>query len=35
MKGAKRYKLPIIKSVSPGDVMYRMLALVDNTVLHV
>lgn len=28
-------KLPVIRQVSSGDVMYRMVALVNNTVLYI
>ena len=34
VKGVKRYKLPVIKQVSPGDVMYSMATIVHKTVLH-
>ena len=32
--GVKRYKLPVIKQVSPGDVTYSMSAIVDDITLH-
>ena len=35
VKGVERYKLQIIKKVSPGDVMYSMVTIVNNTVLYI
>lgn len=35
MKGLKRYKLSVIKEVSPGDVMYTMVTTVNITELHI
>lgn len=32
-EGVERYKLPIVKQVSPGDTMCHMVGLVNNTVL--
>ena len=29
----KRYELPLIRCISPGVVMYRMVTIVNNTVL--
>ena len=31
-KGVKRYKLPVIKQISHGGVMYSMVTEVNNTV---
>ena len=28
------YKLPVIRGISSGDLMYNMVTVVDNTVLH-
>lgn len=33
VKGSK-VKLPVIKQISPGDVMYDMVTIVNNAVLH-
>lgn len=33
--GVKRYKLSFIKQVSPGDVMYSMMTIVNNTVFYI
>ena len=35
VKVVKRYKLPIIKLVSPGDVTYSMMTTVNKTVLYI
>ena len=35
LKVVKRYKLPVIKSVSPRNVMYSMATKVNNTVLNI
>ena len=35
VKGVKRYRLPVIKEVSPGDVIYSMLTMVNNTEVYV
>ena len=36
VKGVKSYyKLPVIKKISPGDVMYSIVNIVTNTVLHI
>ena len=34
MKVVKSYKLPVTKYVSSRDVIYRMVTMVDNTVLY-
>lgn len=34
-EGVNRYKFPGIKRISPGDVMYSMVTIVNNTVLHI
>ena len=31
----KRYKLPVLFLISPGDVMYSMETIVNNTVLYI
>ena len=31
----RRYKRPIIKWISPGDIIYGMVTAVSNTVLHI
>lgn len=33
--GVKRYKPPDVKSVSPGDVKYSLVIIVNNTVLRI
>ena len=35
VKGVKRYKLPVIEYISPGDVMCSVVTLVNNTVSHI
>lgn len=30
-----RYEVPVVKSVSPGDVMYSMVTMINNTVLYI
>lgn len=35
VKRVRRYKFPDIKYVSHGDVLYSMVTLVNNTVLHI
>ena len=35
VKGIKRYKPSIIKEISHGDVMYSMMIIVSNIILHV
>ena len=35
MKGVERYKLLVIKQRSHGDVIYTMLAIINNIVLHI
>ena len=35
IKGIKRYKLLVIRSITSGDVMYSMVTLVINTVLNI
>ena len=32
--GVKRYKFPVIKGKSHGDVRYSMVTIVSNTILH-
>ena len=34
VEGVKRQEIPGVKAVSHGDVMYRVVAIVNNTVLH-
>ena len=34
MKGVNRYRLPVLKEVSPGDMMYSTLTLVTNTKVY-
>ena len=34
VEGVKRQEIPGVKEVSHGDVMYRVVAIVNNTVLH-
>ena len=34
VKGVKMYKLPVDK-ISPGDLMYSMATIDNNTILHV
>lgn len=31
--GQKGYKLPVIREISPGDVMYSMASILNETVL--
>lgn len=31
----KRYKLPVIRQISPGNVTYSMTTIVNNTVLYI
>ena len=35
MKVVKRYKLPIIKEISPGDVTCIMMTIINSTILHI
>lgn len=35
VKGVRRYKLPVIKKISPRNVMHSMATTADNTVLRV
>ena len=35
MKGLKKYKLPVIKLLSHGDVMDSMMPKVNNVVLYI
>ena len=35
MKEGRRFKLPVIKYIWHGDVMYSMVSVVNNTVLHI
>ena len=35
VKRVKRYILPVIKLKSHGDIMYGMVTIVNNTVLHI
>lgn len=35
VKVAKRYKLPIIKEISPGDVTCIMMTVINSTILHI
>ena len=34
MKGVKRYKLPVRREISPGDVMYNMMTIVNNCIVY-
>lgn len=34
-KWVKMYELPVIKEISPGEVTYSMVTIVNKTVLHV
>ena len=34
-RGVQRYKLPIIRSVSPGDIIYSMVTIVNYVVVVV
>lgn len=34
VKGVTRYKLPVIRSISPGAVTHSMVARVNKSVLH-
>ena len=34
-KRSQRYKLPVIKQINPMNVMYSIVAIVNNTVLHI
>ena len=31
----QKYKLPAIRSIHPGDLMYSIVAVVNSTVLHI
>ena len=31
----KRYKIPVIRKINPGDVLYSMVTIVNNTVLDI
>lgn len=37
VKVVKKYKLPVIKHINPGDVMYilSVVTIVKNSVLHI
>ena len=35
MKRIKRCKLPVIKQISPGNVIYNMVTALNNTILHI
>ena len=35
MKVVKRYKPPVIRYISSGDVMYSMATIVNNTELYI
>lgn len=35
VKVVKRYRLPLIRKIGPGDIMYNMVTMVNNTVLHI
>ena len=35
VKGVKRYKLLVIKQISPPDVMYNIVTMVNKTVLYI
>ena len=34
MKVVIRYKLPVIKQISPGDVIYSMVTIINYTVIY-
>ena len=34
-EGGQRSTLPVIRQISPGDVMYSMVTTVNNTVLYI
>ena len=34
MKVVKRYKLPVIRKIRSGDIMYSMLTIVNNAILY-
>lgn len=34
VKAVRRYKLPVVKEISPGHVMYSLVIIVNNTLLH-
>ena len=35
MKGIKRYKFPVIKEISHGNVMHSMAIIANNTVMYI
>lgn len=35
MKGVKKYKLQLIKEISPREVMYNMVTIINNTMLYI
>ena len=35
VNGVKRYKLPVIRSISSGDAMYSMVTIANNAVLFI
>lgn len=35
MKGVKKYKLPVVKYVSPGDLTSTVVTVVNNTALYI
>lgn len=35
VKGIKRHKLPVMKEISQGDMIYNMVTIVNNTVAHI
>lgn len=35
VKVVKRYKLPVMRSISTGDVMYYMMPIVNNVVWYI
>ena len=34
-KGVKRYKIPVIRQINPGDTVYSTVTKVNNTALHI
>ena len=34
MKAMERYKLPVIRKIRSGDIMYSMLTIVNNAILY-
>ena len=34
VEGVKRYKVPVMRQISSGDVMYSMVTVVNNTLVY-